>query len=36
VKTSHLERDALRGRIGDGRGKIKIDSGSGHVRLIKG
>ncbi|HTE45726.1 MAG TPA: hypothetical protein VK636_10815, partial [Gemmatimonadaceae bacterium] len=35
VQTSHIERNALRGRIGDGRGRIKIDAGSGRVRLMK-
>lgn len=27
------ERDALRGRIGDGRGSVRVDTGSGDVRL---
>ncbi|MEP6492196.1 MAG: DUF4097 family beta strand repeat-containing protein [bacterium] len=36
VQTTHIERNALRGRIGDGRGRIKIEAGSGRVRLIKG
>jgi len=35
VQTTHLERNHLRGQIGDGRGRIKIESGSGRVRLIK-
>lgn len=35
VATTHLERNHLRGKIGDGRGRIKIESGSGRVRLIK-
>jgi len=35
VQTSRVERNHLRGRIGDGRGRIRIESGSGHVRLIK-
>jgi len=35
VQTSHVERNHIRGRIGDGRGRIRIESGSGHVRLIK-
>jgi len=36
VQTNRYERNHLRGRIGDGRGHIRIESGSGHVRLIKG
>lgn len=35
VQTTHLERNHLRGRIGDGHARVKIESGSGHVRLIK-
>lgn len=35
VQTTRLARDRLRGQIGDGRGRIKIESGSGTVRLIK-
>jgi lia operon protein LiaG len=35
VQTTHMERNHLRGKIGDGRGSIKIDAGSGRVRLIK-
>jgi lia operon protein LiaG len=35
VQTTHLERHHLRGKIGDGRGNIKIEAGSGTVRLIK-
>jgi hypothetical protein len=35
VQTNRLERNYLRGRIGDGKGRIKIESGSGHVRLLK-
>jgi hypothetical protein len=35
VQTNHLERNHVRGQIGDGRGRIKIESGSGRVRLIK-
>jgi hypothetical protein len=35
VQTSRLSRDHLRGQIGDGRGRIKIESGSGAIRLIK-
>jgi len=36
VQTTHVERHHLRGRIGDGRGRIRIESGSGTVRLVKG
>jgi lia operon protein LiaG len=35
VQTTRLARDHLRGQIGDGRGRIKIESGSGGIRLIK-
>jgi lia operon protein LiaG len=35
VQTRHIERNHLRGQIGDGRGRIKIESGSGRVRLVK-
>jgi lia operon protein LiaG len=35
VQTTHIERNHLRGRIGGGNARIKIDSGSGHVRLLK-
>jgi DUF4097 and DUF4098 domain-containing protein YvlB len=35
VKVSRIERRALRGTVGDGRGRIKIESGSGNVRLLK-
>jgi len=30
-----IERDHVRGRIGDGRGSIRIESGSGGVRLLR-
>ncbi|MDB4874392.1 MAG: hypothetical protein JWM41_838 [Gemmatimonadetes bacterium] len=35
VQTNKVQRNYLRGRIGDGKGRIKIESGSGRVRLIK-
>jgi hypothetical protein len=35
VQTTHIERNHLRGRLGDGRGRIRIESGSGTVRLVK-
>lgn len=35
VKVSRMERRALRGTIGTGRGRIRIESGSGSVRLLK-
>jgi hypothetical protein len=35
VKMSRVERRALRGTIGSGKGRIKIESGSGTVRLMK-
>ena len=36
VQVSRMERHHLRGRIGDGSGRIHIESGSGAVRLKKG
>lgn len=35
VRTSRVERDRLRGTIGDGSGRIRIETGSGSVRLRK-
>jgi DUF4097 and DUF4098 domain-containing protein YvlB len=35
VQTTKWQRDYLRGTIGDGRGRIRIESGSGRVRLTK-
>jgi len=35
VKVSRMERRALRGTIGSGKGRIRIESGSGSVRLVK-
>lgn len=35
VKLSRIERRALHGTIGTGKGRIKIESGSGSVRLLK-
>ncbi|HEY7395258.1 MAG TPA: DUF4097 family beta strand repeat-containing protein [Gemmatimonadaceae bacterium] len=35
VQTTRFGRDHLRGQIGNGRGRIRIESGSGRVRLIK-
>ena len=29
------ERDHVRGRIGDGRGRIHVDTGSGGVRVLR-
>lgn len=36
VRVSRVERRALRGTIGDGRGRIRIETGSGRVRLLRG
>ncbi len=36
VQTRRLERNHIRGTIGEGKGRIKIETGSGRVRLIKG
>lgn len=35
IQTTHFERDHVHGRIGDGNARIKIESGSGGVRLLK-
>jgi lia operon protein LiaG len=35
IQTNRVERNHVRGRIGDGRGRIRIEAGSGTVRLIK-
>lgn len=34
IAVTHKDRDSLRGRIGDGRGTIVIETGSGGVRLL--
>lgn len=36
IAVTRMERNSLRGRLGDGKGRIRIDSGSGRVRLIRG
>ena len=36
VQVTRMERHHLRGKIGDGAGRIHIESGSGSVRLKKG
>jgi lia operon protein LiaG len=33
VRTNRVERNSLRGAIGDGRGRLRIETGSGSVRL---
>jgi lia operon protein LiaG len=35
VKLSRIEKHALHGTIGSGKGRIKIEAGSGHVRLMR-
>ena len=35
VQTTRFSKNHLRGRIGDGRAQIRIESGSGSVRLLK-
>jgi lia operon protein LiaG len=35
IQTTRFGRQHLRGRIGDGKGRIRIESGSGRVRLLK-
>jgi hypothetical protein len=32
-QSSHVERNEARGRIGDGRGRIRVDTGSGSVQI---
>jgi hypothetical protein len=36
IRVTRFERRHMVGRIGDGRGSIRIESGSGQVRLLKG
>jgi hypothetical protein len=36
VQVTRFERRHVVGRIGNGRGRIHIESGSGQVRLLKG
>ena len=36
VQLTRFEQRHMVGKIGDGRGRIQIESGSGHVRLLKG
>ncbi len=33
VRTTRVERNTLRGTIGDGRGRLRVETGSGSVRL---
>lgn len=35
VQATTMKRDYLRGTIGDGRGDIRIDTGSGGVRIVR-
>ncbi len=35
VKLTRVEKHGLHGTIGSGKGRIKIEAGSGHVRLIR-
>ena len=35
VKLTRIEKHALHGTIGSGKGRIKIEAGSGHVRLMR-
>ena len=35
VEVRSARRDSLRGTVGDGRGKIVIDTGSGSIRLLR-
>jgi DUF4097 and DUF4098 domain-containing protein YvlB len=35
IVSNHVQRNHLRGTIGDGKGRIRIEAGSGTVRLLK-
>jgi len=35
LKATRLEEDHVVGEIGDGKGRVKIETGSGGVRLIR-
>ena len=35
ITVTEFDRESLRGRIGDGRGRIQIDTGSGAIRFIR-
>ncbi|HVX87896.1 MAG TPA: DUF4097 family beta strand repeat-containing protein [Gemmatimonadales bacterium] len=35
ISTTRIERDALRGSFGDGRGRIVVETGSGDVSILK-
>jgi hypothetical protein len=35
VTVTRMENDHLTGKIGDGRGRMKIETGSGGVRLVR-
>jgi hypothetical protein len=30
-----LERDHVRGELGDGRGRLAVDTGSGSIRILR-
>jgi DUF4097 and DUF4098 domain-containing protein YvlB len=36
ITTRRVGRNHIEGRIGDGKGRIRIEAGSGSVRLLKG
>jgi len=36
IKATRLDRDHVSGTIGDGRGRMRIETGSGSVRLTPG
>jgi lia operon protein LiaG len=36
VRLTRFERRHIVGKVGEGRGRIKIESGSGQVRLLRG
>lgn len=35
ITTNRFDRNEIRGRIGDGKGRVRIEAGSGRVRLLK-
>jgi lia operon protein LiaG len=35
ITTRRLSRNHVEGRIGDGRGRVRLEAGSGTIRLLK-
>jgi lia operon protein LiaG len=36
LAVTRTARDHLQGTVGDGKGKISVETGSGEIRLLKG